>query len=161
MKLFGEVVLAIVGIFALAFLLLTTSSRIHLPGFPSLYLVQSGSMEPTIKVADMVIVKTQSQYLKGDIITFYDSSHRVVTHRILSQEQDHFQTKGDANSTPDTSTISFSQIIGKVIFTLPKLGILVNLVHSSKGFIILIIVPAAIIIIDEFVKIFRHLSQRS
>ncbi|MFA6518999.1 MAG: signal peptidase I [Candidatus Shapirobacteria bacterium] len=122
------------------------------------YIVQSGSMEPTINTGDIIIVAPQSKYYRNQVITFKDSEERVVTHRIVGDNQNSdgpFTTKGDANQTTDEEEITPAKIIGKVVFTLPKLGYVVAYSRTPTGLIILIIVPMTIIAYDEIRKIFK------
>ena len=122
----------------------------------SFYLVQSGSMEPAINTGDLVVVKSQPTYQDREVITFYDADHRVVTHRIMKTEEvsgsQVFTTKGDANEAPDTDAVTQDQVLGKVVMVLPKMGFVVSFAKTRYGALLLIIVPAVIIIYDEFRK---------
>ncbi|MFH2019763.1 MAG: signal peptidase I [bacterium] len=135
-----------------------TSNISVLNGYHS-YLVLSGSMEPSILIGDVVVVHKQSSYNVHDIVTFNSpEAGRIVTHRIVQAEpsspgQPPFITRGDANRDDDEAQISDSDIIGKVVFTIPKIGFLISFSRSIPGFILLIIVPALGIIFDEIIKI--------
>lgn len=134
-----------------------TSNISVLNGYHS-YLVLSGSMEPSILIGDIVVVHKQPTYNIHDIVTFNSpEAGRIVTHRIVqiesSLDQPPFITKGDANRDDDEAQISSSDIIGKVVFTIPKIGLLISFSRSIPGFILLIIVPALGIMFDEIVKI--------
>ncbi len=147
------VVIAVIAIMGLYIL---TSNFPMSFGFRS-YLVQSGSMEPTIMTGDIVVIQSQSEYRKNDVITFHDKENRVVTHRIANMEtKDGTQmitTKGDANRSDDFDTIAPDQIIGKVTLTIPKLGFLVAYGKSLPGLIIMVLIPAALFIVDEMFKL--------
>lgn len=83
--------------------------------------VISGSMEPEIKKGELIVIKDNSKYLIGDIIT-YKENDLLVTHRIVEIPKENFYiTKGDSNNTEDLE-ISKDKIIGKVIFHSSKLG---------------------------------------
>lgn len=86
------------------------------------YVILSGSMEPMIPTGSVVVVNTADRdVLPGDVATF--SRHGdLVTHRILSKREDGYQTKGDANTDPDTGIISAEDIRGKVLFHIPMIG---------------------------------------
>lgn len=86
------------------------------------YVILSGSMEPMIPTGSVVVVNTADRdVLPGDVATF--SRHGdLVTHRILSNTEDGYQTKGDANTDPDTGIISAEDIRGKVLFHIPMIG---------------------------------------
>jgi signal peptidase len=113
-------------------------------------------MEPAINTGDVVVVKPQPQYHQRETITFYDADHRVVTHRIVKidnqDSQSVFTTKGDANENVDSQVVPEDQVIGKLVMVLPKIGFAVSFAKTRYGALLLIIVPAVIIIYDEFRK---------
>lgn len=121
------------------------------------FLVQSGSMEPSIITGDVIIVKPSHTYHQNDVVTFVDYNQRVVTHRIIEiQEKNNglnLITKGDANRVQDNAQITPNQIIGKVVLTLPRLGYLITFGRSKLGLILLVIIPAALIIYGESRKL--------
>lgn len=132
------------------------SSNYQIFGGYRSFLIQSGSMEPAIMTGDIIVVKGQNSYVINDVVAFH-SENRIVTHRLISKEErqgnTQFSTKGDANRSQDFDAINQSQIIGKVALVIPKLGYLVAFSKSLPGFIILILIPAAIFLLDEFLKI--------
>jgi signal peptidase len=86
-------------------------------------------MRPELEVGDIVIIQEipVEEIQKGDIIQYFDPDmpipvvHRV--HEITMEENNKFYiTKGDANSDPDSDPIVSDQIMGKSVFTLPKIG---------------------------------------
>lgn len=127
------------------------------------YLIQSGSMEPSIMTGDIIFIKQQPTYQERDVVTFVDDNQRTVTHRIIdknsSEEGEVFTTKGDANQSPDQTSVSLDQIRGKVFFTLPKLGYLVKYSKTKWGTVLFILMPASLLILDEVRKIFVELSN--
>lgn len=113
--------------------------------------VTSGSMEPSINIGDMLIVEKQTNYHKNDVVTFTNSSQRIVTHRItdlISEAKNSlFATAGDANRNNDYDKINQDQIFGKVISVIPLLGKLSLFSNQLYFLITLIIVPALLLII--------------
>jgi len=112
--------------------------------------VASSSMEPTLNIGDMLVVQgANPRELKvGDIVVFKPPSpywkgipwvHRIVEIRVINNDIK-FKTKGDANAFPDPFWISEEEIIGKVVFRIPYIG-LVSL--TLKGWTI----PAILAII--------------
>ncbi len=147
-------------LFLIAFasvILFTLSSNTNLLAGYKSYLVQSGSMEPTIMTGDIVVVHQQSEYLKNDVVTFFNSEGRIVTHRIISDSKEAentvYATKGDANRSSDNDMVTSDKIIGKVILVIPKLGYFVAFSKSLPGLFILIFVPAFTLILDELLKL--------
>ena len=118
------------------------------------YIVNTNSMEPTIKVGDIVIIKkVKAEKLnQGDVITFTQEGE-VITHRITKIETEEkstqYVTKGDNNNAEDTLKIKYEDIIGKEILTIPQLGKAMQLLDSK----IILLIIILIILICAFVKI--------
>lgn len=126
------------------------------------YVIQSGSMEPSIMTGDIIAVKSQNDYKERDVVTFFDSSQRVVTHRIIKiQQEDDLQyiTQGDANQSPDPHSIHRDQIVGVVTLVIPKLGFAVAFAQSKIGIAFLIGIPVILLIYDELRKIFAEVKK--
>lgn len=132
--------------------ILTIASALNLPFGYKFYLVQSGSMEPTIKTGSLIISKQQPSYQPNDIITF-QSKNSTITHRLIEIKEDQYFTKGDANDAPDFQPIKPDLILGKVILKLPLIGKPIAFAKTKEGFIILIIIPATIIVYSEILAI--------
>lgn len=146
---------SILIVLAIFFLL----SQFKLPGNYKIFLVQSGSMSPALKTGDVVVIKPVSSYQVNDIITFNSHQNFTVTHRITQINDKLFTTKGDANPVTDQNEIDESQILGKVFFTLPKIGYFIMFVKSLPGLITLIIIPSTLIIYQEFLEIKKNFKK--
>jgi len=149
---FLAVVLAIFG------LQLLGSGRLA-PSWKS-FVIQSGSMEPSIRVGDVVFVQAEPEYGKSDVITFTSQEGRVVTHRILESGQEGYTTQGDANQTVDVDTVPQKSIIGKVQFVVPKLGYVFSFSKTPAGIIALIIIPATLLVADELGVLKRRVEKQ-
>jgi len=79
-----------------------------------------------LNVGDMPIVKGCDKYEVGDIIVYkVPGQPAPIIHRIVKINEDGtYQTKGDNNlvQLPYEYRVKKSQIYGKVIFVIPKLG---------------------------------------
>lgn len=149
-------------IIIIAVVLLIVASFMPIPGNYKLYIVESGSMEPAIKTGSVVIVKSSSNYRVGDIITFSSGGkNKTTTHRIRDLEvvtgKTYYITKGDANNAEDTSKVPQDKVIGKVLATVPYAGYLIAYAKQPIGFLLLVIVPSAIIILEEAGKIWKEI----
>ena len=118
----------VLAVAALAFLL----AGIRIVGFTP-YAVLSGSMEPAFHVGSLIYVKSvDPEDIKvGDAITFRLSGEdTAATHRVIEIDRENqcFYTKGDANETPDASPVPYSSVLGRAVFTVPKL----SLIHISE-----------------------------
>lgn len=101
--------------------------------------VATGSMQPEVNIGDVVIVcKTNPDELKvGDIIQYQGNGFSVI-HRIYAQKtndngETYFITKGDNNNAPDANPVTKSQVLGKVLFTVPYIGNVSLWVHNLFG----------------------------
>lgn len=156
----------LIAILVLAVVLLIFTAFNPVQNF-KLFRVNSGSMEPVIKVGSVVLVqKIDTKTLKeNDVITYNLSSDEklAVTHRItevvLKNGKTIYRTKGDANKAEDATEISLEQIKGKVIFSIPFLGYLSLWMRKPLGFILLIILPALLLIISEIINIKKTIVE--
>lgn len=93
-----------------------------------LYLIKSGSMEPTFPVGTIILTrrpKDASKLEKGDIVTFKDGSGAIVTHRIIKVVKGtdgiiRYETKGDNPiSSPDLKLLEPENIIAVFLAKIP------------------------------------------
>ncbi|TSC78833.1 MAG: signal peptidase, endoplasmic reticulum-type [Parcubacteria group bacterium Gr01-1014_29] len=149
--------------------LVVVASAFPIKGNIQIKVVESGSMEPAIKTGSVALIKPVTSYKIGDIITFEGNfknakGQRVpTTHRIVEMRVDRgnpiYITKGDANEEQDTREATGSQVIGKVLFSIPYIGYAVETARQPYGFAALIIVPALLIIGDQAQKIWREIKK--
>ena len=93
--------------------------------------VASGSMEPTLKINDVILVKiTNDNLKKGDIVAFMNDE-TVITHRIIYLDENVLTVKGDNNNIVD-KPITREQVIGKVVKIYPKLGVWKKVITEPK-----------------------------
>lgn len=103
--------------------------------------VISGSMEPTIKVGDLIIVNTKYDELKeNDIITFYDEKGSFVTHRIIEIKDGEYITKGDNNNSEDQGTINKDDIVAKYVTRLNGMGKLMAAFKNPITMIMILVI---------------------
>ena len=135
------------------------------------YVIISPSMVPTIKVQDAIVIKRQEEgkLKKGDIITFYSSDPRyagvIVTHRIIGIEKSSagenlYRTKGDNNNTPDATFVKYKDIQGRVILKIPKIGYIQHLLVTAYGWVFLVVIPCAVIVIYDIIKLFKLIFNK-
>lgn len=98
--------------------------------------VLSGSMEPELSVDDLLIVTPSDTYEVGDVVV-YQTQRTAVVHRIVAINGEEIITRGDANNTED-DPIAKENIKGKVIFAIPFIGLIVNLIKTPFGTILLL-----------------------
>jgi signal peptidase len=93
-------------------------------------IVHSGSMMPALQVGDIVLVEDipARQLAVGDIATLRDptATNDTLTHRVRAVTNDGViltvTTRGDANASNETFTLEPDELVGRVIWRLPKIG---------------------------------------
>ncbi len=167
------IVLVIVGLF-LVYYLISAKMVAKDPRFEpkiNLYTIVSGSMEPNIKVYDVVVdfkVNNPEDLKIGDVITFKSTSNiskdLIVTHRIIDTRivngKVEYVTKGDFNSSSDPDTAKFDNIIGKVVIRFPQLGRIQFFLATKMGWFLVVLLPAMCVIIYDIIKLIKLLALK-
>lgn len=122
----------------------------------SVLVIATPSMTGAVDAGDVIIIEKQSSYKVGDIITYIPAAEATsVTHRIVRIEGEKFYAKGDANDSEDPDPIFKSQIAGKMVKRIPKVGIIIEWLRTWQGvaFIIAIgvVVVALVMVADGYV----------
>lgn len=168
------IILLLVGAFLLYYFIMTKMAMKDPSKKPpiNIYTIVSGSMEPAIKVYDVVIdksVKNPEEIKVGDVITFISTSsisqgllvtHRVQDIKIVNGEYE-FVTKGDFNGATDSDTAKFDNLVGKVIFRIPQLGRIQFFVASKLGWFLVVMLPAFGVIIYDVMKLLRLIGAKN
>jgi signal peptidase len=141
-------------------------SAFPVPGNYKVKIVQSGSMEPSIKTGSIVVIRPETSYAVGDVVTFgrdtkvdVPTTHRIVEMRTESGQYV-FKTKGDANKDADVAEVRQPEIIGKVLLDVPYLGFLLDFAKKPIGFALLVILPATMIVFDEVRTIWMEITKK-
>ena len=127
-----------------------------------MYVIVSKSMEPEIKVGDVIISKEyKGQELKvGDVVTYLgkegDLKGRIVTHKVVevSTDQTRIVTKGVANQIADPE-ITPTDIRAVMVKKTVVIGAIYSVITTTWGFISLVILPMVIMIGSEIVHLIR------
>ena len=168
-----------IAILVLYFISFMTNTRNSLFGYTA-RIVATGSMEPTIKVNSINIIKICDidEIKEGDIVCFnysQDIIHRVVTKTTNEQGLDVVHTKGDANEFTDSIEVNSDMIVGKVVYIFNDASNFINKYSIrpgeldgttlSKDIILTCCIIGAIIwlissLIDLCIMIYKTLSKR-
>lgn len=137
-------ILAIILVYNIILIAISSANQINVInifGYKS-YIIKTNSMEPTIKINDVVIAKkVEKNDLKiGDVITFIQKGE-VITHRITQiEDNSNYTTKGDNNNIEDTFKINYDNIEGKHVLTIPYLGAIVRALDNKIIFLIITLI---------------------
>ena len=111
-----------------------------------IYKVGSGSMEPYLKIDDIIIITKSKNYKINDVITYKNNNKEYITHRIISITNDEIITKEDANNTPD-DPITKDDIVGKYIYKFRYFGFIKYIFNQKMSWLLLFVYGLIITII--------------
>ncbi len=155
-----------IGLAVIAFLLFVVSvlavdrfvNRSPVPSFfgVATLVVATGSMSG-IEEGDLIIVKRADEYKIGDIVTFLGQGDEIpTTHRIIRIDGDKFYTKGDANNAEDPRAVLKEDVVGKVVGTVPYVGLFFRWLKEELGWLYLV---AGIAVIASGIVLLKYFSQ--
>ena len=105
------------------------------------YVIESGSMEPSIQVGSVVVANENYKYEDiniGDVIVFKSGDSRV-THRVAEKTSEGLRTKGDANEVEDKIITTKDTFSGKVLCSIPKAGFVAKMLSEPKGKVLAVV----------------------
>ena len=109
--------------------------------------VETGSMESTLRIGDLIVIKDTDDYKIGDIVTYIREGDKIpTTHRIIQYVgEDAYITRGDANNSNDMDDVKKDMIIGEVVKVYPKAGLFSKWIKAEGWiYIVAILVLLAI-----------------
>lgn len=102
-------------------------------GYKPVY-VMTGSMEPTLKVNGIVIIK-EAEYdeINIDDIIMYEIDDKMITHRVVDISDEGIRTKGDNNNVQDAYLLQPENIRGKAVAIWNWTATIVNKWKTPQG----------------------------
>lgn len=144
-------VLGIVVLVPLAVLMIT----VLLLGW-QLQVIETGSMAPRIAAGSVAVVEQidAADVRAGMVIVFEDPARhgRLVAHRAVKRlpgEGPVWQTRGDANASPDPYPVHAQEITGRVRWTIPRLGSVASALDTPITPALLIGLPLLLLAASE------------
>ena len=166
------ILLLVLGIIFIAYILdakKNASSGEYKPPLYNAYIIVSQSMTPVIKVNDAIITKRVEgkEINVGDVVTYLSENPEypgiMITHRVIEKNQVdgeyYYVTKGDYNQVSDPLTVKESQVYGKVVMRIPKIGFIQVILSNYIGWVALIVVPALALVSYDIVKLFEKIKN--
>ena len=132
-----------------------TGKEVFILGYKP-YIIQTGSMEPTLKVNSLIIVKNGEfeKVQPYDIISFNLSKFsKNVCHRVIAIENNEMITKGDNNNNPDDGIVTKENYVGRVVFNTNITSYLISYFKAPGKLIQMVIVVTILIGIIIAIKI--------
>lgn len=119
-----------------------TGNKMPMPFGVGASVVLSGSMEPTLHVNDLVLVRRTRQVKPGDVVV-YQSGSMLVIHRVVSVTEETIVTQGDANNVSD-EPITPEDVKGVMVLAIPGIGAVV--LALKKPPVVLAVLLAALLL---------------
>jgi len=128
------------------------------------YVVLTASMTPAIAPGDVIVVDAvpARDVAVGDVIVFEQRAGDPipVTHRVIAVDRPadappSFQTKGDANEDADLTPVTPDRLVGRVAFTIPLIGYVIQFAGTPTGFVALVVLPLGLLVVTEVVDLLR------
>lgn len=166
---YRRLVLISIAIISIYFVTITTFQIAFGTSTPFMVVV-SNSMYPTLKINDIIVVKSVSidEVNIGDVIVFRSplNPRTPIVHRVMDIVVDEqgakmIITKGDRNPAPDPWTITEDLLIGKVVYVIPQIGAIPKVLNTYPTLkYALAITIIAIIVISEYIDYRRsHVEE--
>jgi signal peptidase len=119
------------------------------------FVVADPNMRPALQVGDLAIVGPTSAeaLVAGDIVTFRtpQDPNTAVTRRILFREADatsgllQLQTRGDSDPTTEQVSVAHGAVLGRLVYSVPRLGLLINFANGATGKLVLFGLPGLLL----------------
>lgn len=143
--LLSVILFALIAVIAITIIIRITGNTPNLGGY-MIFRVSSGSMEPELKLGDVILAKDVSDITslkEGDIVTYNGTSGNFagkrITHQVIKAPYEengtyYVVTKGTANSEADPP-IKEEQLVGVMICKIPLIGELYSFFLTPWGLI--------------------------
>jgi signal peptidase len=123
--------------------------------------VESGSMQPTLNIGDVILVKgiNPKEIKVSDIIVYKRISggkEIYIVHRVIEIYNDKgnlkFRTKGDNNLVPDYWLVDEKDVVGIVVFKIPLIGYVSLAIQSNPVIYYLVIFAIVVLFLSSILK---------
>lgn len=132
-----------------------------------LFEVKTESMEPVYPVGSVIYVRNveAAEVAEGDAITYTlgTDTDLVMTHRVIaiSEEEQTFITKGDANEAEDAEPVKFSRLIGKPVFCISGIAAIAGFMNSENGTKMIILAFLVVLILWLSADVLKKREKKS
>lgn len=158
----GVIFVALVFVVSIAIIIMSAVSKKEERGYfnffgNTFFVVQSDSMEPTLKVGDVIvceILDAEDEINVEDIVSFKEwkpSAGWVInTHRVVEIENSagtlKYWTQGDNVESYDAYAKNQDEFIARYRFRIGGLGSFINFLKEPLGFILCLVFPILVVI---------------
>ncbi len=121
------------------------------------FVVVNPEMQPALQLGDLAVVGpvNAAAVEVGDIVTYRTPQDPdiAITRRIASREVDatgrlNLGTRGDSDPTTEQITVAQNAVLGRLVYSVPRLGLLAGFANSINGKLVLLGVPGLLLGVD-------------
>ncbi len=121
------------------------------------FVVPSSVMQPALQANDLAVISPVAATTLGvgDIITYRtpEDPDTVIVGRVLFIDTDaaghlQLQVRGDSDPTTHQANVAPSTTLGRVVYSVPRVGSLVQFAHGLAGKIVLFGLPGVLLLVD-------------
>jgi len=135
------------------------------------FIVLSDSMSVTdFDAGDLIVIKKIDfiNLKEGDIISYISQSSdnymEIITHKIRKITTNElgevgFITYGTTTGVDDEEIVTYPYILGKYIFRIPKIGVVLQFIKTIPGYIIFVGVPFLILITTQLINAINNFKS--
>src|SRR5258708_21911265 len=115
-------------------------------------------MQPALQVGDLAVVGPVSAdgLTVGDIVTYRTpgDQNTAITRRIVWSDTAtapgrlNLGTRGDSDPTTEQVTVGQHTVLGRLVYSVPRLGLLAGFANSVLGKMVLLGVPGLLLAVD-------------
>lgn len=127
----------------------------------SLRVVVSGSMEPTYRAGDVLVIRPVVGPILPGMVVSYQEDDKLITHRVMDVQGETLVTKGDNNLDVDPWQVRVSQVVGRPVLRIPLLGYLIQFIRTPLGWALFVIVPAVYFIVQSIVDVRKQIKKET
>jgi signal peptidase I len=122
------------------------------------YAVVDGiSMNPKLHAGDLVLLHPSAHYEVGDVVGYHNLQlGRLVLHRIVGKTGDRYVFKGDNNNFLDSYHPTQEQLVGRLSFSVPKIGGFFTWLHAPNHAAISVAIVAFLLLGSGGAGVARH-----
>jgi signal peptidase I len=105
--------------------------------------------QPEHVAGDAILLQPIRGEIAPGMVVSYEHDGKLITHRVVQVSGDSLRTKGDQAHSEDPWTVSVADVVGTPLVRFPYLGFVLQWMREPFGWILLVALPAAMIVLDE------------
>lgn len=128
----------------------------------TLLLIKDSSLEPEFNKGDLVILNKEDEVLAGRKAFFYQAENQKIEIKLGVIEDVQSVTETEKTYTLEGDRkISGEYVLGpaNTAEIIPKLGAVLSVLESKWGFLLLIVFPALILVVNQIGIVFSNIMQ--